>query len=83
MSNEIKVGDVVRVKDPSGFVSAFAKKVADRDAIVERVGPDKHGQFKGFAFVRFLRRNGRGKEFTQRLALRDLILCDEAAESQP
>ena len=71
--SEIKKGDIVRVRDPNQFISQFAKKVTDRDAVVEWVGPDAHGQFDGRAKVRFLKRNGRGKEFTEVMSMRYLI----------
>jgi hypothetical protein len=71
--DEIKVGDTVRVKDTGKFIAAFERKVMERDGIVEWVGPDQHGQFKGMAWVRFLKRNGRGKEFRERMCLRELV----------
>lgn len=75
--NEVQLepGMVVRVKDPSGFISAFAKKVADRDAVVNWVGPNESGQFKGYASVTFQKRNGRGKEFRERMRIRDLVIA--------
>lgn len=74
----LKDGDVVRVRDPNDYLAAFAKKVTDRDAVVEWVGPDAHGQFKGRAKVKFLKRNGRGKEFTEILRADDLIIAPAA-----
>jgi hypothetical protein len=76
----IKAGAVVRVKDPSVFFSAFAAKVKDRDAIVNWVGPDKHGQFVGRASITFQKRNGRGKEFREVMQIRDLVVEREAAQ---
>ena len=66
-------GDVVRVIDPAGFFSAFAKKIADRDAVVVWVGPDSIGQFKHQMKVRFLKRNGRGQEFAEIMHQRDFV----------
>jgi len=77
--NEIKAGDIVRVKDPSAFYSAVAKKVADRDAVVNWIGPDKHGQFEGRVSVTFQKRNGRGKEFRQVISVRHLVVVRGAA----
>ena len=74
VSDELKPGMVVRVKDPSQFLSAFAKKIADRDAVVNWVGPDRYGQFKGRASVTFQKRNGRGKEFRETMSIRDLVV---------
>lgn len=56
-------GDVVRLKDPSRYIVSFAKKTENRDAVVLWVGPLASGMFKSPAKVRFLQRNGRGKEF--------------------
>lgn len=79
MSNqEITPGCVVRVKDTERFLVAFAKKVKDRDAVVNWVGPDKHGQFTGRASVTFQKRNGRGKEFREVMNVRDLVVMREA-----
>ena len=71
---ELKAGDIVRVKTPEDFISEFAKKIADRDAVVIWAGPLSHGQFKHDVEVRFLKRNGRGKEFQQIMRKRDLVL---------
>jgi hypothetical protein len=71
---EFEVGDIVQVFRPEMFISSFGKKVADRDAVVLWIGPDKHGQFKGSVKVRFLKRNGRGKEFEEIMSKRDFIL---------
>jgi hypothetical protein len=77
--SDLKPGDTVRVKDPSAFLSAFAKKIADRDAIVNWVGPDQHGQFVGRASVTFQKRNGRGKEFREVMRIKDLQLAESAS----
>lgn len=66
-------GDIVRVKDPEGFISSFAKKVKDRDAQVLWVGPTPDGGFRNRAKVRFLKRNGRGKEFEEVLMISSLV----------
>lgn len=71
---ELIEGDIVRLKDPSRYVASFAKKAADRDAVVLWVGPRQHGMFKDKAKVRFLKRNGRGKEFEEVLRKDDLVL---------
>jgi len=71
---ELKAGDIVRVKNPEGFISGFAKKVADRDAVVNWVGPLSDGQFKHDVGVRFLKRSGRGKEFYEIMRKRDFVL---------
>jgi hypothetical protein len=71
----IEKGDTVRMQNLNRYTTAFAAKVANRDAVVVWVGPDIHGQFKGKACVRFLKRNGRGKEFTETLSIRDLELA--------
>ena len=71
---EFEVGDIVQVFNPEMFISSFGKKVADRDAVVLWIGPDKHGQFKGRVKVNFLKRNGRGKEFSVLMSKRDFVL---------
>jgi hypothetical protein len=76
---DLKPGDIVRVKDPKDFISDFAKQIANRDAIVNWVGPDQYGQFRGFASVTFQKRNGRGKEFTERMRISDLELAAAAS----
>ena len=67
-------GDVVRLKDPSRYLVSFAKMAADRDAVVLWVGPRAHDMFRDHAKVRFLKRNGRGKEFEEVLRKEDLVL---------
>ncbi len=67
-------GDIVRLKDPSRYIVSFAKMAADRDAVVLWVGPRAHGMFHDSAKVRFLARNGRGKEFEKILRKDDLVL---------
>lgn len=76
MSTEspIKPGDIVRVADPSRYIVSFAKKIEGRDAQVLWVGPTKTGMFKGYAGVRFLKRNGRGKEFEERISIKELVV---------
>jgi hypothetical protein len=75
---EIKVGATVRVNNPDDYLSAFAKKITDRDGVVEEVGAGKHSSRIGYAKVRFLKRNGRGKEFTQWMYIRDLTVTGAA-----
>lgn len=72
-------GDIVRLKDPSRYIVSFAKKAADRDALVLWVGPRAHGMFKDHAKVRFLKRNGRGKEFEETIRKADLVLATPQA----
>ena len=74
-------GDVVRLKDPSRYIVSFATKAADRDAVVLWVGPRANGMFEGRAKVRFLKRNGRGKEFEEVLRTEDLVLRPNASLS--
>ena len=70
----IQVGDTVRVKDPDGFNVAFGSKVRDRDGIVEAVyTPPGYGS-QVRARVRFLKRNGRGKEFTEKINAHYLVV---------
>lgn len=76
---DLKPGDIVRVKNPDAFISTFAKKIANRDAIVNWVGPDQYGQFKGAASITFQKRNGRGKEFRERMDISDLELAGTAS----
>lgn len=78
-TNTLKPGDVVRVRDPENFIVSFAAKIRDRDGVVEWVGPDAHGGYRGYATVRFGKRNGRGKEFTERMQIRSLVLQPAAA----
>lgn len=80
MSDEIKAGDVVRVKNPSAFISELARKVTNRVAIVQWVGPDEHGQFAGRARITFQKRNGRGKEFSETMRKSDLVLASSPKE---
>ena len=67
-------GDVVRLKDPSRYIVSFAKMAANRDAVVLWVGPRAHGIFRDHVKVRFLKRNGRGKEFDEVLRKEELVL---------
>jgi hypothetical protein len=74
----IQVGDTVRVLDPDGFIAAFASKVRDRDGVVESVFTRQGGSSLSVR-VRFLKRNGRGKEFTHILRPMDLVVTQAAA----
>lgn len=80
-----QVGQVLRVKEPRGFLSAFAKKIEDRDAtVLEHVmdwGSSVSGlpkEFRGRILIRFEKRNGRGKEFTEIMNQRDFILKEQS-----
>ena len=68
----VTAGEIVRVKDPARYIVSFAQKIKDRDALVLWVGPTANGMFKGRAKVRFLKRNGRGKEFEEVMYINDL-----------
>lgn len=75
-------GSVVRVKDPDNFVSTFANKVRDRDAIVKDSLLDWTGNneraFRGRLLIEFQKRGNRGKTFTDVLHQRHLTLTGEA-----
>lgn len=66
-------GQAVKVADPKRFISSFEKKVTNRKAIVEdnildyalRRDSGNEKSFRGRVRVRFEKRNGRGKEFTE------------------
>lgn len=80
-----KEGQVVRIKDPDGYISSFAKKVADRDAIVIKnvldYGFGSTGNVKSFqgrVIVEFQRRNGRGKTFREIMQERDFVAKEQA-----
>lgn len=73
----MKIKDTVRVKDPTRFISSFAAKIKDRDAIVIRMG-GLSGR-PSLVKVEFQKRNGRGKVFEEWLDQRDLIVVTEAA----
>lgn len=77
----MKPGDIVRVKDEESFLAAFARKIKDRDAIVNWVGPTANGMNQGYASITFQKRNGRGKEFSQRMRISDLIVVDDTLPS--
>lgn len=83
MSTEesLKPGDVVRVKDVSGFLVALANKIRDRDAEVIWVGPTAVDMFKGYACVKFKKRNGRGQEFQEVMRISDLVLQGDSTEA--
>ena len=68
------IGDTVRVRDPSQFISSFAKRIANRDAVVVCVWPHSNLAFRGKVRVRFLKRNGRGNEFEEILRADDIWL---------
>lgn len=73
-----KPGDVVRVVDPNGFLVAFGKKIADRDAVVLWVDADNSGKRHCHVRVEFQKRNGRGTVFTETMQARDFVLKDAA-----
>ena len=66
-------GDVVRVLDPAKYIQSFSKRMEGRDAVVLWVGPTKLNIFHCQACVKFLKRNGRGKEFQGMRRLKDLV----------
>lgn len=78
----VQPGDIVRVRHPEHYIVEFARKVKDRDALVLWVGPTPTGMFKGQAKVRFLKRNGRGKEFEEVMAVRDLVRADGSGSTE-
>lgn len=59
----MKEGDIVTVVDVECFVSDIKKKLTNREGIILWVGNEEDRQFKRKAKVKFLKRNGRGKEF--------------------
>lgn len=75
----LTAGDIVRLKNPDNYIVSFAKKAADRDAEVLWVGPTALNMFHGQACVKFLKRNGRGKEFQEVLYVRDLVRVKTSA----
>lgn len=68
------IGDVVRVKNPDGFLASFGKKIADRDAVVLALGPLRLGGSHDEIKVRFLKRNGRGQTFDEVMNVRNFVL---------
>ncbi len=66
-------GDIVRVRDSNKYFVSFGRKVADRDAVVVRCF---EVPVRGVKMVRlrFLKRNGRGKEFEETLRASDVCL---------
>lgn len=75
-----KPGDVVRVKPEriKSFTSDFAKKVQDRDAVVEQQITSSH--LERYRVV-FQLRNGRGKRFVERMRAADLYLVQAESRS--
>lgn len=73
MSEAFKVGDIVRVMRPDQYNVTFARKVRDRDAVIERIFTPQGGTTTRVR-VRFLKRNGRGKEFIETMLPRDIEL---------
>lgn len=78
-SDEIQVGDTVRVNNPDEYIVEFAKKVRDRDAVVQSVFPPL-GRFNSnpMARVEFQKRNGRGKVFTEVMRASSLVVVKKA-----
>jgi hypothetical protein len=68
--NGLAVGDVVRVRDPKGFLAAFSKKIADRDATVLELFVSDWG---ARARVRFHKRGQRGSEFEEVMRAKDFV----------
>ena len=56
-------GDLLRVLDPAKYIQSFSKRMEGSDAVVLWVGPTKLNIFHCQACVKFLKRNGRSKEF--------------------
>jgi hypothetical protein len=78
---DIEEGSMVEVKDPDAFISAVKAKITNRVGIVERVFTPL-GQISCWARVRFLKRGGRGKEFEEIFAVRDLQLSEQQAQRE-
>jgi len=66
-------GETVRVRQWNRYVASFAKKVAERDAVVVQCWKAAIGCSIPIARVRFLKRNGRGKEFEETFRVSELI----------
>ena len=77
---QFPIGSVVRVKDTNRFITEFARKVKDRDAIVKEAlldwmpGSATERCFRGRLLIEFQKRNGRGKVFTEVMHQRELVL---------
>jgi hypothetical protein len=72
-------GDLVRIKPDriDGLTVSFAKRVKDRDAIIEQAR-SRHLR-SGCYWVVFQKRGGRGKEFRETMRADDLYLVRAAA----
>lgn len=57
-------GDLVRVQNPDRFITSLASRIRDRDAVVMSSFTPL-GSKRERIRVRFLKRNGRGKEFEE------------------
>lgn len=75
------IGSIVRVANPDSYLSEFAKKIRDRDAVVLEAiqdwdysrGASNEKSFRGRLMIEFQKRNGRGKVFTEIMHQRDLV----------
>ena len=65
-------GDVVRVLEPAKYIRSPSKRVEGRDAVVLWVGSTKLKMFYKLS-VKFLKRNGRSKEFQDGRRLKGLV----------
>jgi hypothetical protein len=74
METEFRIGDRVRVKDPSGYKAEFKAKYTNREGVIESVGDGvaHMGQWKGYAWIRWLKKGNRGKEFKSWLQFRNI-----------
>lgn len=74
---KFKVGQVVRVANPDGFIVEFGRKVGNRDAVVldnfDDWVTDTTRGFAGRVRLEFQKRNGRGKVFREVMNERDLV----------
>ena len=81
---QFNVGDCVRVKDPHGYIADLRQKFIDRLGVIEKLDSGLAGDFMlDRVLVRFLKRNGRGKEFTRWMQHRDLIPSPKPSEEKP
>ena len=76
-SEDFKVGQQVKCRDPEGFLQPLRAKLANRLGVVEEVAPAKapNPQYTGLknqVRVRWLKRNGRGNEFFEWMHPRDI-----------
>lgn len=81
VSEDFVVGQTVVCRDPEGFRADVKARLLGRKGVVEAINPSKrpdeyYCQRLNVVYVRWLKRNGRGKEFCMFMRPEDIDIVE-------